>query len=209
MHKKQKHIKKSLALAIIAVAIFLAIWCLQFTFSRPTFNAEKIAHLETQMWQSYYSGDKIELGLQLVALLRSQYGLSLLEAKNIGELLASSAMKFHTTHSDYEIVVLPDLIKAYALIQKATRVPFDPNKVARAELAWWVARRTPGHNSTKQVGAKITELYVVIYGHNSNAFTNAGQLRAQAALILDADWKLIEDILCQAYIEFNKGISED
>jgi hypothetical protein len=195
-----------LKLAIIALVIFLTAWCLRFAFNRPTFNPEKIAHMETQMWQSYYFGDKMELGLQLIALLRSQYGLSLMEAKGIGELLASSAMKFHAARGDYDNVALPDLIKAYGLLKQAIGAAFDSEKVAKAELAWWVARRTPGQNSKEQVGEKITELYVIFYGYGSNAFVNAGQLRAQAAAIRDAgkenaDWKLIEEKLFQSYTE--------
>ena len=204
MYKKNK--RHFLILAIIALAILLVAWCLRYPFYRPTFNPEKIAHMETQMWQSYYSGDKMELGLQLIAILRSQYGLSLMEAKGIGELLASSAMKFHAARGNYDTVALPDLIKAYGLIKQATGAAFNFEEVAKAELAWWVARRTPGQNSKEQVGEKITELYVIFYGYSSNAFVNAGQLRAQAAAIRDAgkenaDWKLIEEKLFQSYTE--------
>jgi len=206
MYRKAKTKRHFLTLAIITLAILLVVWCLRFAFNRPTFDSEKVAHMETQMWQSYYSGNKIELGLQLIALLRDQYGLSLMEAKGIGELLASSAMKFHAARGDYDNVALPDLIKAYGLIKQATGAAFDPEEVAKAELAWWVARRTPGQNSKEQVGEGITELYVVFYGYESDAFVNAGQFRSQAAAIRDAgkedsDWKLIEEKLFQSYSE--------
>ncbi len=208
--KMQINKRKKLILIICATAIFLVGWCLNITFSQSEFNPEKLAQMETQMWQAYYSGNKTELGLLLISILRSQYGLSLLEAKNIGELLASSAMKFRAAESDYETVALPDLTKAYSRIKKNTDASFDPEKAARAELAWWVARRTPGQNSAEQVGEKITELYVILYGHTSPAFVNAGQLRAKAAELRDSgkenpDWHQIEKILRQSYREISKG----
>ena len=50
---------------------------------------------------------------------------------------------------------------------------------------------------------------MVLYGYESDAFVNAGQLRADAAAIRDAgkenaDWKLIEEKLFQSYKELEK-----
>jgi hypothetical protein len=36
---------------------------------------------------------------------------------------------------------------------------FDPRAVARAELAWWVARRTPGQDSPERIGRLMAEAY--------------------------------------------------
>jgi len=173
-------------------------------FTRPAFNADKIAQSETRMWQAYYAGNKTKIGIELIYLLRNQYGLHLLEAKKIGELLASAAMKFRSAKGNYENVVLGDLIEAYLLIKKATGRSFDPEKTARAELAWWVARRTPGQNSVNQVGQKIAELYTLIYETNNSAFVTAGILRAKAAALRDsgqqnADWNEVNELLQQSY----------
>ena len=213
MHQKREGKWHFLKWAIPVALVLIAVWGLRITFGRPTFDADKVAQAETRMWQSYYSGDKIQLGLQLIALLRNQHSLSLWEAKEIGELLASSTMKFRSASGDYERVALPDLVKAYVLIKQATGAPFDPDKAARAELAWWVARRTPGQDSGEQVGEKIAELYAVLYGRACPAFYNAGLLRAQAAKMRDsgsrgegADWIQIEVLLRKSYHELKKGI---
>jgi len=196
---------------ILAAVISLVVWSLRVTFARPLFNADKVAQMEAQMWQAYYSGDKTKLGLLLIALLRNQYGLSLLEAKDIGELFARSAMSFRSARGDYETVALPDLTKAYGLIKQDTGATFDPDKAARAELSWWVARRTQGHNSVEEVGKKIAELYAVLYGRACPEFVSAGLLRAQAAALRDsggsdADWKEVESLLRKSYRELDKGI---
>lgn len=193
------------------VVILLFLLGFRIIFGRPSFDADKVARAETRLWQAYYSGDKTQLGLQLIALLRNQYGLSFLEAKEIGELLASSAMKFRSANGDYESIALPDLSKAYGLIKQATGASFDPDKVARAELAWWVARRTQGQNSAEQVGKRIAELYALLYGNDCPAFEKAGLLRAQAAEVRDSggqdvDWGHVEDMLRKSYRELKDGI---
>jgi len=188
---------------LIFVIIIIGVgWKIFFT--RPAFNADKIAQSETRMWQAYYAGNKTKIGIELIYLLRNQYGLHLFEAKEIGELLASAAMKFRSAKGNYENVVLGDLTEAYFLIKKATGRSFYPEKTARAELAWWVARRTPGQDSVNQVGQKIAELYTLIYETNNPAFVTAGILRAQAAALRDsgqqnADWDGVNKLLQQSY----------
>lgn len=211
MDYQREHKHPFLKWSIFAAVIVLALLCFRIIFGRPSFDADEVARAETRLWQAYYSGDKTQLGLQLIALLRKQHGLSLFEAKEIGELLAGSAMNFRSANGDYESVVLPDLSKAYGLIKQATGASFDPDKVARAELAWWVARRTQGQNSAEEVGKRIAELYALLYGSDSPAFEKAGLFRAQAAEVRDsgrqdADWAHVEDILRKSYRELKNGI---
>ncbi len=198
-------------LILLALVAIIATGILYIRFNRQEFDADKVAIAEAQMWQAYYAGDRPKLGLLLVSLLRTQYGLSFIEAKETGEAFASSAMKFKSAKSNYEKAALPDLITAYTLIKEAKGLSFDPKEVAPAELAWWVARRTNGKNSAKQVGAKMTELYAAIYGSNHPSFQKAGLLRAQAAALRDAgrntaDWPQIEELLKESYRELEKGI---
>jgi hypothetical protein len=107
--------------------------------------------------------------------------------------------------------VLDDLTEAYSMIRRASGGSFNPKEVAKAELAWWIARRTPGQNSPEQVGKKISELYALLYGHNDPAFLKAGVLRAQAAKLRDmegkdTDWQKVEDLLRKSYQELGKVI---
>lgn len=192
--------------AVIGLAV-LAFWMIG---GRASFDPDKVAESETRMWQAYYSGNRTKLGLELMTLLRSQYGMSLLKAKDIAELLARSSMSFGTATGSYESIVLPDLTEAYRLIQQASGRSFDPEQAARAELAWWVARRTPGQDSTEQVGARIAALYALLYGENHPSFARAGRLRAQAAELRDAggalaDWAAVEELLKQSYRELKQA----
>lgn len=179
--------------------------------ARPAYDPVEVGKAETRMWKAYYGGNRTQLGILLVQLLRKQYGLRPLEAKEIGELLASSAMTFKAARGQYEEKVMPDLTRAYRGIQEATGVPFDPVEVARAELAWWVARRTPGQDSAEQIGQKIGQLYATLYGGDHPAFHEAGMLRARAARLRDegaakADWAAVEVLLIASYTALGEAM---
>lgn len=189
---------------IVCVVILAGVTGSRLLFGSSSFDPEAVAEAETRMWQAYYTRDKMALGMELIAMLRSQYGVSMLEAKAIGERLAKASMTFGRSRGDYEKRVLPDLIDAYTRIRDATGRQFDPETAARAELAWWVARRTPGDDSVEQVGDKIAALYAVLYGGDHPAFRDAGRLRAEAAHLrdtggADADWDAVERLLVQSY----------
>jgi len=175
-----------------------------FGKGRHVFDPERIGIGEVDMWQAYYGGRRLRLFGQLLAMLRRQFGLSWYEAFRIGHLLARSAMRFKDVWDDYEEVALPDLTAAYERIRRATGRGFDPAAVARAELAWWVARRTPGEKAPEVVGRRIGELYAAFYERESPDYVQAGLLRARAAYLRDlqedrADWGQIRAMLVESY----------
>ena len=199
-----------MALLVAALIGAVIVGC-RSIFSRPPYDADTVGRAEAAMWKAYYTGEKTQLALNLIELLRTQFGMTLPEAKRVAGALADAAMKFKGTREKYDEAVLPDLTEAYRRIKRFSNASFEPEQAARAELAWWVARRTPGQSSPEQVGAKIGELYAVLYGSQNPAFQKAGLLRAQAAALrdsgkLNADWPRIEDMLRQSYREAQKGM---
>lgn len=209
MTEKMQHIAIKWLLAIITIIIVTATW--KIVFSQPSFDPAKVAAAETRMWKAYYNGNKEQIGLELIALLQNQYGTSMLQAKKIAEHLATAAMKFKDSRNNYEEKTLPDLIEAYLLIKAISGESFDPEQVAKAELAWWIARRTKGKNSVEQVGTKIAQLYGLIYGVKYTTFLQAGILRAEAGRLRDsggknADWIQVEKLLRQSYEEVEKAL---
>jgi len=189
---------------IFCVVILMGLIGSRLLFGSSSFDPEAVAEAETRMWQAYYNRDTMEIGMQIIAMLQNQYGISMLEAKAIGERLAKASMTFGRSRSAYERRVLPNLIDAYTRIRDATGRSFDPEEAARAELAWWVARRTPGDDSVEEVGARIAALYAVLYGGDHPVFREAGRLRAEAAHLrdtggADADWDAVERLLVESY----------
>src|SRR5712692_3817926 len=89
---------------------------------------------------------------------------------------------FGDARANYDIV-LPDLENAYGTAKNWLHAGFDPRAVARAELAWWVARRMPGEDSPERVGDLMAEAYALLYEAPRSHVTRAAILRAQAAAL--------------------------
>jgi hypothetical protein len=176
------------------------------------FDADRIALAETRMWKAYYSGDTQSLGSEMVALLNRQFGLSLTDAMEVGRDLAGAAMTFQGLSGNYE-QVLPGLERAYSRLKKSTGGTWDSAAAARAELDWWITRRTPGRDSPEEVGRAIARLYAILYGKTNPDIERAGLLRAQAAALRDsgaarADWAEVERLLRQSYHALASGIKK-
>ncbi|HEY1171392.1 MAG TPA: hypothetical protein VGH19_08500 [Verrucomicrobiae bacterium] len=200
MNASFKNTLKVSVVIVLLLAVALGFW-LPRAF-RP--DPKAIAAAETRMWQAYYAADPIRLHTELVTLMQSQFKASPSEANAIAQRLVMAAWKFETSSENYEAVVLPDLEVAFDQIRKLSHRTFDSKEAARAELAWWVARRTPGQDSAQQVGQKIGAVYAILYGSDEPGFTEAGVLRAQAGKLRDdsgagCDWRQVEALLQRSY----------
>ncbi len=198
--------KRTKIILIILVLLLAGGWYVGskvFT-AQGKFDPELVARAECSMWQAYYGEVKPKLAYDLVMLARQQYLLSLAQAKPVAEKLAEAAMKFKALNDNYEVIVTPDLVEAYTIINDSSPMNFDPQAAAEAELAWWVARRKRGQDSPENVGEKIAELYAIIYGGTVDQYRESGVLRARAGALRDsggaqADWEQVESILLQSY----------
>jgi hypothetical protein len=155
------------------------------------------------MWQAYYAKEQARLFALLVTLLREQRRYAWATAVREGWHLARAAAAFGDLHDGYERV-LPDLDAAYTVARDWTGAHYDPHAVARAELAWWVARRTPGRNSPEQVGRLMADEYAQLYETTPNHVARAALLRAEAGAMRDAearqpDWDAIRQMLVASY----------
>jgi hypothetical protein len=175
------------------------------------FDADRVADLDLRMWQAYYAKERTRLLVLLVTMLREQYHYSWATAVIEGFYLARAAATFGDARSDYERV-LPDLEQGYRTAKSWLGAGFDPAAVARAELAWWVARRTPGQNSPAQVGQLMAHAYGLLYEVPPSRMTTAATLRAEAAALRDAqaaqpDWPRIRELLERSYRELYTALS--
>jgi hypothetical protein len=179
--------------------------------SMKQFDPERLAALEVGMWQAYYAKQNVRLFTLLVTMLHEQYHYSWATATREAFHLARAAATFGNLRGDYE-AVLPDLERAYATARSWLGAGFDPRAVARAELAWWVARRIPGQNSPAQVGNLMAEEYALLYETSRVRVLNAALLRAEAAALRDAeaaqpDWNTIGGLLLRSYRDLLLALS--
>jgi hypothetical protein len=171
--------------------------------SLRAFDPDRTADLELDMWQAYYSGRNVRLFTDLVTLNHEQYRYTWARASQVGYHLARAASTFAKIRSGYE-QVLPDLEAAYTIARNWTQARFDPKAVARAELAWWAARRTPGQDRPEQVGGLIADLNALLYGVPRDRVLAASVLRARAGRLRDeggerADWAEVGRLLKESY----------
>jgi hypothetical protein len=163
------------------------------------------------MWQAYYAKERLRLFGLLVVTLHEQYRYSWAMATREAYHLAKAAATFGDLRGNYD-VVLPDLTMGYAAAAGWLRAGFDPAAVARAELAWWVARRVPGQNSAEQIGDLIADEYALLYEMPRDLFVSSAQLRAEAGWLRDQqagkpDWDRIGRLLQQSYQDLRQALS--
>jgi hypothetical protein len=175
------------------------------------FEPDRMAELELRMWQAYYRKEKLRLFGLLVTMLHEQNRYSWAKATLAGFHLARAAAGFGDAREGYERV-LPDLERAYTIARDWNGAGFDPAAVARAELAWWVARRIPGQNSAANVGALIGDEYALLYEVPRERVAVAATDRAEAAALRDrggpqADWAAVEVLLRRSYHELYDGLN--
>jgi hypothetical protein len=206
-----------LARLAVLVAV-VAAFTLAFALTPPRgprsmrqFEPARLADLEVRMWQAYYAKERVHLFSLLVTMLHEQYHYSWATATVEAFHLARAAARFGDLTGSYD-VVLPDLEAAYARARSWTDAGFDPRAVARAELAWWVARRIPGQNSPEQVGRLIAEEYALLYETSRARVEDAALLRAKAASMRDEqaghpDWSAIGRLLRASYDELRLALA--
>ncbi len=208
--------RKTVAATIVA-ALLSGIGAYQFTAAPAAvrsireFDPDRTSDLELRMWQAYYAKERLRLFALLVRMLREQYQYSWSTATVEGFHLARAAATFGDLRGGYDRV-LPDLERVYTTAARRHRAGFDPRAVARAELAWWVARRTPGRDDPEQVGQLIAEEYALLYETSIDRVLAAGRLRAEAAALRDGtadrpDWSAIGALLRDSYRALRNGLA--
>ena len=176
------------------------------------FDPDRTAALELDMWQAYYAKDRLRLFRGLVTLLHEQNRYSWGRAIQASFYLARAASRFSELRSDYE-QVLPDLERAYTIEREWLDAGFNPAEVARAELAWWVARRVPGQDSPENVGALIAVENALLYEVPVEKVLAASILRARAGRLRDqggdrADWAQVSRLLQQSFRELHAAVQK-
>ncbi|HKB12861.1 MAG TPA: hypothetical protein VKD69_19495 [Vicinamibacterales bacterium] len=203
-----------IAIGLAIVLAFLAAFVLtppRGPRSMRQFEPARLAALEVGMWKAYYAKQRVRLFSLLVTMLREQYHYSWATAAREAFHLARAAATFGDATGNYE-VVLPDLEAAYETARSWTGAAFDPKAVARAELAWWVARRKPGENSPERVGLLMAREYALLYETTQENVADAALLRAQAARLRDdqasnPDWDTIGRLLRASYEELRLALA--
>ncbi len=174
------------------------------------FDAHEVGRLETEMWRSYYDHRPARLFGELTTLLRRQFGMPFWRSALGAWYAAHSAVVFQRGHerADYERA-LPELVRYYTLIRRASATPFDVSRVARLELEWWIIHRQRDRYTPADLARALAELQSAVYSRPVDAFLDHGRLRAEAMAIRDAggDWNRIGELLDRSWVELKLAVT--
>jgi hypothetical protein len=214
---------KSLMKIGAALVLVLAGWAAyDLSSSRQTslrdFDADEVARLDTAMWRSYYSRQRVRLYGQLTELLRTQYRLPFRRSNAVAYRAAGAAFVFKDGHSraDYERA-LPDLLSFYQSIRSVSDTDFDPERAAKLELEWWIVHRERKQHAPGDLERALAELASELYRVPEDRLAEHARLRAEAMEIRDTkaeqggvtedDWKRIDDLLHQSWRSLHSAVN--
>lgn len=196
---------------LLIIGVLLAGW-IAFDIYTPhkvsirDFDPDEVARLDTAMWRSYYSRERLKLYSQLTELLEKQYKLRFWRRQLIAYYAAKATFVFKDGKSreDYE-KALPDLEKFYGEIHDISTTDFDVKRAAKLELEWWIVHRQRDQYKEGDLARALAETAAEIYQMPVENFMEHGELRARAMNIRDntaeaggvteEDWQKIDDLL--------------
>ncbi len=214
---------KRLVAALLVAALALAAWVGYDLYApRRTemrrFDPDEVARLETAMWRSYYSRERVKLFNQLSELLRTQYRLPLWRSNAVAYHAARAAFVFKDgrARADYERA-LPDLVKFYTAIRDVSDIPFDVDAVARLELEWWIVHRERHRHAPGDLERALASLAAELYGVPAERLSEHAHLRAEAMRIRDEraerggvtedDWRRIDELLHRSWRSLHEAVN--
>jgi hypothetical protein len=204
------------ALAIIAALVLALVAWVAYDLYAPRrtslrdFDPDEVARLETAMWRSYYSRQRLRLFAQMSELLRTQYRLPLWRSNAVAYQAARAAFVFKDGHSraDYERA-LPNLVSFYRSIREVSDTDFDPERAARLELEWWIVHRERARHAPGDLDGALAALASEVYRVPAERLMEHARLRAEAMEIRDRqagqggvteeDWRRIDELLHQSW----------
>ena len=170
------------------------------------FDADEVARLETAMWRSYYSRQRLQLFRQLAELLRTQYRLPFWRSNAVAYRAAKAAFVFKDGRgrADYERA-LPDLESFYQSIRAVSDTDFDAARAARLELEWWIVHCERRAHAPGDLDRALADLQAELYRVPPERLAEHARLRAEAMEIRDTkadegtvteeDWSKIDELL--------------
>ena len=206
-----------------ALIILLAAWVTYDLYApRQTslrqFDPDEVARLETAMWRSYYSRQRVRLFRQLAELLRTQYRLPLWRSNAVALRAARAAFVFKDGHSraEYERA-LPDLRGFYQSIREVSDTDFDTERAARLELEWWIVHRERRTHAPGDLERALAELAAELYRVPAERLSEHARLRAEAMEIRDTkaeqggvteeDWRRIDELLHASWRSLHAAVN--
>lgn len=220
-----KRILYRLFVVVLVAGVLLSVW-IAVDLYRPhkadirEFDADEVARLDTAMWRSYYSRERLRMFRELTELLEKQYHMPFWRRQLVAFYAAKGAFVFKDGKSreDYE-KALPDVEKFIGEIREVSTTDFDVKRAARLELEWWIVHRQRKQYKEGDLDRALAEAAAALYQMPAEKFLEYGRLRTEAMKIRDEkaesggvteeDWKRIDELLHQAWRSLHEAVNKD
>jgi hypothetical protein len=182
------------------------------------FDANEVARLDTAMWRSYYSRERLKLFGQAGELLDSQFHFPFWRRQLVAFYAAKAAFVFKDGKSreDYE-KALPDIRKFYEQIHDVSTTDFDVERAAKLELEWWIVHRQREQHPPGDLARALADGAGAIYGVKADDLWEYADARAEAMEIRDnkaeaggvteEDWRKIDDLLHRSWASLHTVVN--
>lgn len=218
-----KKILSKIALGLLIAGVLLGVWILYDLYSPHKvdireFDADEIARLDTAMWRSYYSRQRIQLFSELTETLQTQYKLRFWRRYLMAFYAAKSAFVFKDgkSRTDYE-KALPDLEKFYTEIRDISKTEFDVKNASKLELEWWIVHRERKNYKEGDLAKALADAASALYNEPSEKSLEYGNYRAEAMKIRDTkaesgsvseeDWQKISELLHKSWRSLHLAVN--
>ncbi len=220
-----KKFSKRISIALLVLFTTLVVW-IAFDLYKPLkvdirkFDADEVAKLDTAMWRSYYSRERLQMFSELNELLATQYKFPFWRRQLVAYYAARAAFVFKDGKSrqDYE-KVLPHLEKFYGEIRDISTTDFYVKKTAQLELEWWIIHRERKKYEEGVLAKALAETAAEVYKMPVENFMEHGKLRADAMKIRDTkaeaggvteeDWKKIDELLHKSWRSLHNAVNQE
>lgn len=210
-------------LGLLISIVLLAIW-ITVDMLRPhkvdirEFDPDEVARLDTAMWRSYYSRERLWLFRELTELLEKQYHFPFWRRQLVAYYAAKGAFVFKDGKSreDY-LKALPDVEKFYEQIRDVSTTDFDARRAAELEVEWWIVHRERKQHQPGDLSRALAETAAVVYNIPPESFKEHADLRAEAMDIRDThagtggvseeDWQRIDELLHRSWRSFHAAVN--
>lgn len=184
------------------------------------FDPDEVARLDTAMWRSYYSRERVRLYTELTELLQKQFQLPFWFRQRLAFRAAKAAFLFKDgkSRADYE-QAYPDLEKFYSGLREISTREFDPKRVARLELEWWIIHRERERHSEGDLAISLALAASEFYKLPAPLFKEHAELRAEAMKVRDdkaaaggvteEDWHKIDDLLHRSWRSLHNAVNNN
>jgi hypothetical protein len=192
-----------------------------------TSRADRIARIETELWEAYYNREWLREFRLLVAMHREFFRMSAPTAVAAGYDAARAAMAFAPLDASDLPKARRYLLRYYDKVRRALNCEATATDLAERELHYWVVHREvarrrlaevangraaddPDLEEIEPVIDAFARLHAGLFNSTPEAMRESAVYRAQAAAVVDrisgryspnvaADWTRVETLLRQAY----------